>query len=429
MLFHVTIGHDAQECPGRRPTELTGLVAPSDTREAMAAQLRVKLHFVLWGAACMLWAQPEHLAFAVLEAEDVESVLQYMGALVPQTWTYKVRPVWNLPSQLRLIRQVQLAPTMLTGDALTPPEPTPLEPTRPEPTRPEPTRPEPTRPEPTRPEPTPSTAEPVTQLEPDEPQLSEIRQLPSTDAEPSVSEPALSAPTSAPPSTLTSEPPAMPRSEPTSEPAADDGFKTQPPVSVSFPTGESIESEDAADRAPVADIADSGDPAAHRTWPQTDADDGSPSTITRLLEELETPTDAPELATAGGGQAPASTGQPPSADQATHIEQFVPKAPPRVRAWLVATVGPSRGSSFPLPVEGATLGRLPENTIYIPDERLSREHARIDFRDGKFVLSDLGSRNGTAVNGSLLSTSQPLNNGDTIELGSNTLVVNIETAS
>jgi len=84
-----------------------------------------------------------------------------------------------------------------------------------------------------------------------------------------------------------------------------------------------------------------------------------------------------------------------------------------------------RDGKLPFP-EGATVGRLPENTIYIPDERLSREHARIEFQDGTFFLNDLGSRNGTALNGSLVSSPQALHGGDTIELGSNTLIVGLE---
>jgi hypothetical protein len=399
VLFHVTIGHDAQDCPGRRPTELTGLVAPSDTRDVLASQLKIKLHFVLWGAACMLWAQPEHLAFAVVEAEDVEAVMQYVGALVPQSWTYKVRPVWNLPSQLRLIRQVQLAPTMLTGETLAQPEPMPTQ------------------------------VEAVAEPETSEP-------------EPPESPPVVSPRVEPPPAEQAEEQVSVPASnELAREPRLTDDAdaKTVPPVSVSFPPGEPPEAsvsfppgeppeaEEAAHRAPVAEVADAGDPAAHRTWPQTEPDAESPSTITRLLEELETPADTPEGAAPGGAGAPTVTPHRPATDQATHIEQFVPPPPPRTRAWLISTNGPTRGSSYQLPLDSATVGRLPENTIYIPDERLSREHARIDFRDGKFVLTDLGSRNGTAVNGTLLSAPQPLNNGDIIELGSNTLVVNIET--
>jgi FHA domain len=333
VLFHVTIGHDARDCPGRRPTEPPALVAPSDTRDAVAAELGVKLHFVLWGAACMLWAQPEHLAFAILEAQDVESVLRYLGSVVPDNWTSTVLPVWNLPSQLRLIRQVQAAPTMVLADALGQPEPTSSPPVE-----------------------SPATAPTIPPVDAE------------SDTQPSVETPAPIEPDPAPP------------------PSVDDSSVTPP----------------------------------HETWPPTDAETetDSPGTITRLLEELEKPSVSPEPIQSEVHQE--------QLGQATQIEAFTHAPPPEVRAWLLATSGPSKGRTFTIPTDGATVGRLPENSVYIPDERLSREHARIEFRDGSFVLSDLGSRNGTALNGSLVSNPQTLTSGDTIELGSNTLVVNIE---
>ena len=72
------------------------------------------------------------------------------------------------------------------------------------------------------------------------------------------------------------------------------------------------------------------------------------------------------------------------------------------------------------------IGRFPENQVHIPDDRLSRHHARLEFRDGRYWVSDLASMNGTALNGKLLSGEQPLQSGDTIELGSSTLSVSIE---
>jgi pSer/pThr/pTyr-binding forkhead associated (FHA) protein len=110
----------------------------------------------------------------------------------------------------------------------------------------------------------------------------------------------------------------------------------------------------------------------------------------------------------------------------TQIEQIPDQTPEAVRAWLVATAGPTKGKTYPIPLDGATVGRLPEQPVYIPDERLSREHARIEFRGGQFIINDLGSRNGTALNGKLLSHPQALTSGDTIELGSSTLVITIE---
>jgi FHA domain len=96
------------------------------------------------------------------------------------------------------------------------------------------------------------------------------------------------------------------------------------------------------------------------------------------------------------------------------------------RVSIVASAGPAKGRTFAIDARGASIGRLPENVVYVPDERLSREHARIDFRDGGFWLADMGSRNGTALNGALLTEPRELQSGDTIEVGGSMLVVSIE---
>jgi pSer/pThr/pTyr-binding forkhead associated (FHA) protein len=68
--------------------------------------------------------------------------------------------------------------------------------------------------------------------------------------------------------------------------------------------------------------------------------------------------------------------------------------------------------------EGATasIGRSPNNQIVICEEHVSRQHAVIAFRDGIFMLSDLGSANGTFVNEELLADPFPLAHGDVIRL-------------
>jgi hypothetical protein len=58
------------------------------------------------------------------------------------------------------------------------------------------------------------------------------------------------------------------------------------------------------------------------------------------------------------------------------------------------------------------------------DEEISRYHARVSLDAGELcTVEDLGSTNGTFVNGSRISVPQTLKQGDTIELGSSTLVV------
>ena len=70
--------------------------------------------------------------------------------------------------------------------------------------------------------------------------------------------------------------------------------------------------------------------------------------------------------------------------------------------------------------EGAIVGRSPRNsTLLIDDRTLSREHARLFGEDGAVFLEDLGTTNGTRVNGKALRARQPavVRPGDTLELG------------
>src|SRR5579859_7326377 len=71
-------------------------------------------------------------------------------------------------------------------------------------------------------------------------------------------------------------------------------------------------------------------------------------------------------------------------------------------------------------VEGATasIGRLPENDICIPERHVSRQHAVIAFQDGVFVIKDLSSANGTFINDSQerITAPFPLMDGDRIRL-------------
>lgn len=64
----------------------------------------------------------------------------------------------------------------------------------------------------------------------------------------------------------------------------------------------------------------------------------------------------------------------------------------------------------------ATIGRQAGNDICIPEQHVSRQHAVINYRDGIFMISDLGSANGTFVNDIQLTEAFPLASGDDIRL-------------
>lgn len=68
--------------------------------------------------------------------------------------------------------------------------------------------------------------------------------------------------------------------------------------------------------------------------------------------------------------------------------------------------------------EGATvvIGRSSTNDIPIPEQHVSRQHAVISYRDGVFMVNDLGSSNGTYVNDTKVDEPFPLFAGDVIRL-------------
>ncbi len=89
-----------------------------------------------------------------------------------------------------------------------------------------------------------------------------------------------------------------------------------------------------------------------------------------------------------------------------------------VRARLIIR-SPERGErEVVLTSASSTIGKTPDNTIVIADGAISRKHASIEQHEGQFFVKDLGSLNGTSVNGRRLGEQeQALNDGDEITIG------------
>lgn len=113
---------------------------------------------------------------------------------------------------------------------------------------------------------------------------------------------------------------------------------------------------------------------------------------------------------------------------APHEESAKPKALSESRV-LLRVAGRLSGEVHEINQTGATMGRSFDNSIRLDDEMLSRRHALIEFRDGDFWLSDLGSSNGTFVNDTRLNAPHKLQSWDVIELGSTRLDVTLEDAA
>ena len=90
---------------------------------------------------------------------------------------------------------------------------------------------------------------------------------------------------------------------------------------------------------------------------------------------------------------------------------------------LIMRSGPTPGASFNLEGDQLTIGRDSTNDITINDAEISRRHARLTFQGGKYVLEDLGSTNGTFVNGQRLAGPRVLKAGEVVSFGEQIILV------
>jgi EmrB/QacA subfamily drug resistance transporter len=106
-----------------------------------------------------------------------------------------------------------------------------------------------------------------------------------------------------------------------------------------------------------------------------------------------------------------------------------PEAAPAVAAppgpaRLEVTEGPAAGTQIAIGLEPMVFGRAEEGKGKLGDDsELSRRHARISQQDGKLLVEDLGSTNGTLVNGREISEPATVGLGEVIELGTSKLRV------
>lgn len=91
------------------------------------------------------------------------------------------------------------------------------------------------------------------------------------------------------------------------------------------------------------------------------------------------------------------------------------------------TSGDAVGRSVSLAGGAMMIGRAPTNDIVVGDERVSARHARLDAEGARWILSDVGSRNGTTVNGIPVTGPVLLAHGD--EVGTGDLMWRFESAA
>lgn len=94
------------------------------------------------------------------------------------------------------------------------------------------------------------------------------------------------------------------------------------------------------------------------------------------------------------------------------------KAGKKMDAWLELEPESPKGNPQKFFLEGeVVIGRSQESDIFLSDRRVSSRHARIYLKDERFYLEDLGSTNGTFVNGLPIKAPYRLEVGDKITIG------------
>jgi pSer/pThr/pTyr-binding forkhead associated (FHA) protein len=83
---------------------------------------------------------------------------------------------------------------------------------------------------------------------------------------------------------------------------------------------------------------------------------------------------------------------------------------------LVAREGQLAGQRWTIDTDEFVIGRGADCQIVLPERQVSRHHVRITRENGRYILHDLGSKNGTHLNGRVFEGSTQLQDGDEISL-------------
>lgn len=84
---------------------------------------------------------------------------------------------------------------------------------------------------------------------------------------------------------------------------------------------------------------------------------------------------------------------------------------------LAVTAGPLKGATLPLASAPVVIGREHSCTLVLDDDYASSRHARLYPEDGRWLVEDLGSTNGTVVGGERITAPVALRVGGTIQIG------------
>ena len=100
------------------------------------------------------------------------------------------------------------------------------------------------------------------------------------------------------------------------------------------------------------------------------------------------------------------------------IDSAVTLEAPSTGAALVVASGHQAGTRYAITSTHLTVGRHPDSDIFLDDITVSRRHVELQQGSAGYLLQDVGSLNGTYLNGERLPDGEtPLTNGDELQIG------------
>jgi anti-anti-sigma factor len=172
-----------------------------------------------------------------------------------------------------------------------------------------------------------------------------------------------------------------------------------------------------AGMAPGIELHHDGNGAIAAPWPEPT----NPRTLpVDILLALASGPEVPPIG--GGGTRPGqpSAVAPAREDRSSRrpVAQNGPTPAPEPGIWLIVQMGANRGRTVPVVGPRFVIGRHRECQLRLGSPMVSKLHAAIERREGRIVLSDLGSTNGTILNGRVLRGKEAeIHDGDRIQVG------------
>jgi anti-anti-sigma factor len=173
---------------------------------------------------------------------------------------------------------------------------------------------------------------------------------------------------------------------------------------------------DLAGMAPGVELYPDENAALGASWPQPSVPRALPVDILMAL------TTGPQLPPIRGGApaGPETVGQVARRPMGgvPRAERKSSKAVDEPGLWLIVRMGSSKGRTVPVAGNRFVIGRQSDCQLRLGSSMVSKLHAAIERRDGRVFLADLGSTNGTVLNGRVLRGKEAeIHDGDRIQVG------------